>query len=64
MNPNITRINDPTRTVMFGLDRVGFKTGRIEFGSVRVNSGQFGSVRVNSGQFGSVEIGSIRVKLG
>ena len=61
---------------MFGLDRVGFKMGRIEFGSiwvssgqfgsveigsVRVSLGQFGSVRVSSGQFRSVEIRSIRV---
>ena len=59
---------------MFGLDRVGFKMGRIEFGSIWVSSGQFESIWVSSGQFGSIRVcwnrvssgqfGSIRVSSG
>ena len=48
---------------MFGLDRVGFKMGRIEFGSIWVSLGQFGLIRVgwnrvSSGQFGSIRVSS------
>ncbi|KAK9195379.1 hypothetical protein WN943_003500 [Citrus x changshan-huyou] len=43
---------------MFGLDRVGFKLGWIEFGSIRVISGQFGSIRVSSGRLKSGQFGS------